>query len=173
MKLRFPPSTGVLAFSFALRTAAASRFVDLNNAAPAFPYTSWVSAAANIQDAVDAAQPGEEILVTNGVYASGGRVVYGALTNRVVLDKAVLVQSVNGPALTVIQGHQVPGSNDGDEAVRCVYLTNGAVLSGFTLTGGAPFSAIQSNLVGLAGSTVASDTNAPGPGPFFYRVGVQ
>ena len=113
-------------------------YVAPGSASPATPYSSWATAARTIQDAVDAASPGDEIVVTNGIYATGGRPVNGyVLTNRVAVDRPVLVRSVNGPVVTVIQGYQVPGTVFGDGAVRCAYLTNGASLSGFTLRGGA------------------------------------
>jgi hypothetical protein len=112
--------------------AAAVRYVSPVSPAPAPPYTTWTSAARNIQDAVDAAGPGDTILVTNGVYATGGRAFITSLTNRVTINKPLVVQSVNGPLVTVIQGNQPIGSN----AVRCVYLTNNATLIGFTLANG-------------------------------------
>lgn len=127
----------VCCFLVSLPASAAVRYVDLNNPNPAAPYTSWTSAATTIQDAVDAAESGETVLVTNGVYATGGRAVHGTMTNRVAVDKPVHLLSVNGPQFTVIQGYQVPGITNGDGAIRCVYLTNGATLSGFTLTNGA------------------------------------
>jgi hypothetical protein len=63
---------------------ATVRYVDVNNASPAPPYTNWATAARVIQEAVDAAAAtGDEIVVTSGIYAAGGRAVSGTTTNRV------------------------------------------------------------------------------------------
>lgn len=121
----------------ALSAPSAVRYVDVRNANPMPPYTNWFSAATTLQDAVDASSAGDEVVVSDGIYQTGGRIVFGSLTNRVAVTKALMLRSVNGPVVTVIQGYQSPGATNGPEAVRCVYLTNGATLIGFTLTGGA------------------------------------
>ncbi len=144
---------------FALNAGAAVLYVDIGSASPTPPYTNWTTAAANIQDAVDAASNGDQILVTNGVYQTGGQVVPGnTLSNRVAVTKAVSVESVNGPDVTAIQGYQVPGTTNDNGAVRCVYLADGAVLSGFTLTNGATLQSVLPD--GFGGGVYCVSTNA-------------
>ena len=110
---------------------AAERYVDRNNLHPESPFLSWAAAATNIQDAVDAADPGDTIWVTNGFYDGGYGLVNVDSTTRVAVTKALTLRSVNGPAATTISG------DIGTTHIRCVYLTNGAALIGFTLRDGA------------------------------------
>ena len=117
--------------------SAVTRYVWQDSPSPGPPYDTWANAAHDMQSAVDMAQTGDTVLVAGGVYATGGRAVSGSLTNRVAIDRAITVESLMGPDVTIIQGHQVPDLTNGDGAIRCVYLTDGASLSGFTLTKGA------------------------------------
>jgi hypothetical protein len=126
--------------------------------APTLPFASWTTAALTIQDAIDAAQPGDTVLVTNGIYATGG-----PLSNRVVIDKAIRVQSVNGAALTTIVGAAGPGGSNGAGAMRCVYVGPDAVLAGFTLTNGhtlTPAEAQNSNLNLYGGGAFCESSGA-------------
>ena len=136
-------------------------YVDLNSANPASPYADWGTAATNIQDAITASAAGDIVLVTNGIYAVGGKSMDGVITNRVSVDKAILVQSLNGPNVTIIQGAWDPTSTNGPGAVRCVWLTNNAILSGFTLRSGATRSPNgSSNPTVDGGGVYATSTNA-------------
>jgi hypothetical protein len=154
---------------------AAVYYVNAGNPAPAAPYNTWASAATNIQDAVNSAGTGDTVLVTNGIYAYGGKSIDGIITNRVSLDKAILVQSVNGPGPTIIQGAWDPTSTNGPGAVRCAWLTNNAILSGFTLTGGATREAYPNQTMeggGVYGNSItATLSNCVITGNFAYYQG--
>lgn len=116
-----------------IHALAATLYVDAKSANPVAPYAGWSTAATTIQDAVDASSDGDLILVTNGVYQTGGQVVYGNAMNRVAVTKPVTVLSVNGPGTTTILGAVYPYFEYG---TRCAYLTNGVTLAGFTLSSG-------------------------------------
>jgi hypothetical protein len=159
--------------TFSFNTSAAVLCVDLNSPNPISPYADWGTAATNIQDAVDAAGDGDRIWVTNGIYETGGRLVFGTTTNRVAINKAVTVQSVNGPAVTVIKGYQIPGTTNGLGAVRCVFLTNGAVLTGFTLTNGATVTGTGGGIMCLSTSAIVSNCVLIGNSANLYGGGVS
>jgi hypothetical protein len=143
-----------------LRASAGTFYVNASNATPVSPFSSWITAATNIQDAIDAAAAGDTVVVTNGVYSFGGKALSG-VTNRVALTKAVIVTSANGYATTVIQGAWDPVFTNGPAAVRCAYLTNGAVLNGFTLENGAtPNGGFGGNVSDSGGGAFCVSTNA-------------
>src|SRR5690606_25616513 len=99
MKIRFSlrfVAAALILCAGGVRLAAADHFVSPIGLHVS-PFTDWNSAATNIQDAIDAASDGDTIWVTNGVYATGGKVMSGDLTNRIALDKPLTVRSVNGP----------------------------------------------------------------------------
>ena len=82
---------------------------------------SWATAKKSIQAAIECARAGDEVVVTNGVYAP-----------IITINAAITIQSVNGAEWTII---------DGGGANRCATLGSNSshtntVLTGFTLTNG-------------------------------------
>jgi parallel beta-helix repeat protein len=137
MKTHLTVFIAVCVMLFAFTAPAATFYVDVNTTNPVPPYADLTTAAAAIPDAVDAATNGDLILVNDGVYQDEFRTnaeLAGLtqqkiwVTNRVMLAKAVTVQSLNGPSAAFINGSGI---------YRCVYVTNGATLNGFTLMNGA------------------------------------
>lgn len=92
------------------------------------PYDTWAKAATSIQPAVTAAAVGDLVLVSNGVYSS-------ATTGYIVtVDKAITLQSLNGPAVTFID--PLVGTTSTDRhSLSLTTAAAGAVVSGFTLQG--------------------------------------
>jgi hypothetical protein len=97
---------------------------------PPVPRTTYVpkNAPDTLQMYIDRANPGDEIVVAPGTYDMGGRQVdqKGPAT-RLVIDKPLTLRSEKGPELTIIAG---------GPATRCIYMTNGVQVIGFTITGG-------------------------------------
>src|SRR5262249_45176162 len=81
----FAAAMAIVCVLLASDAPAAVHYVDVNGAAPVPPYLSWTSAATSIQDAVDVSTNGDLVLVTNGVYAAGGRRWFDSGTNRVTI----------------------------------------------------------------------------------------
>ena len=98
---------------------AATLYVDLNSTAPAAPFDSWATAAPGIQDAVDASNAGDVILIADGHYL---------LSAEISVTKAITIQSVNGSEAVIV---------DGQGAVRCLNLGDSdCVVEGLTITNG-------------------------------------
>lgn len=113
---------------------ADTHYVALFNPTPLSPFTNWSGAANSIQAAIDEASDGDTVLVSNGLYAAGGRMLSGVgPVNRVIVTQNLTIASVNGPSTAAIMGQGPLGTS----AVRCLYLNHpGALVSGFTLTNG-------------------------------------
>lgn len=149
-------SLGLLAcylVSFAFPVFAATHYVDINSSHPTPPYTSWATAATNIQSAVSTTTSGDIVLVNPGVYQTLGAEAPGLIPCLVALTNAITLESASGPAVTFI-GFPAPNGF----RVPCVYMTNGASLSGFTITGGSAYYSIGGGGI-FATSTNATITN--------------
>jgi subtilisin family serine protease len=97
-------------------------YVWPNSPTPLAPYSSWANAAHDIQSAIDAMLDGDSVLVTNGIYP---------VSNQISISIGVAARSVNGPAVTIVDGGYPL------RATRCFYLSHlNALVDGFTITGG-------------------------------------
>jgi hypothetical protein len=125
----------IISLAFSISVSGITRYVNVNNPTPAAPYTNWHTAATIIQDAVDAAVDGDLVLVTNGVYDSGGDIISGRIcSNRVIVTKNIMVKSMNGPQETRILGMPDPVTGGyGTNGVSGVYMGAG-ILCGFTVS---------------------------------------
>ncbi|HEY3761045.1 MAG TPA: choice-of-anchor Q domain-containing protein [Verrucomicrobiae bacterium] len=102
-------------------------YASLSSTNPVAPYTNWLTAATNIQDAVAVAQAGNIVAVDAGVYTNAGVVISGNETNVVALTNGITLLGVYGRQSTIIKGGIL---------TRCAYVGSNSVLSGFTITNG-------------------------------------
>jgi hypothetical protein len=106
------------------------RHVVLNNPRAAPPYDTWANAAADIQTAVNAAQADETVWVSNGTYICRSNSTVDDLTAMITVTRPITIKSMNGPAVTIVDGNYPAFTN------RCFYLRSGAILEGFTIRNG-------------------------------------
>jgi hypothetical protein len=95
---------------------------DVHYVAPAGadvpPYTNWATAAQSIQEAVNAAAPGDTVLLSNGLYTLGSQVIIG---------NPITVTTLQGREHTLIDAN----------AHRAFYVAGvPAVIDGVTVTNG-------------------------------------
>lgn len=114
--------TGLLAMVLSGPALAAARYVNVSNTTPAAPFTTWASAATNLQAAIDEAVSGDEILVAPGVYPTTSGISIPA-------EKTLSLRSTERRAAVM----------DGQGAITILYIdgTN-SVVEGFTLQHGHP-----------------------------------
>ena len=100
-----------------------------------FPFSSYVNAATNINDAVEATLiPGSIVEVDSGIYDSGYRVAGG--TSRVYVSRPVILRGRTGnPNDVVIKGVTNEWENT---RIRAVYLCRQSRIESMTLTDGCP-----------------------------------
>ena len=99
-------------------------YVDVNGTHPVPPFGSWAAAATNIQHAVNAAVPGDTVLVADGTYATGSATNASGAA-RLLVTNAITVRSANGRQSAIL---------DAAGTAVGVYLADGAQLTGFTVT---------------------------------------
>lgn len=136
------------------RILGVSRYVDDDSSFAQPPYTNWSTAASNIQDAIAVCSPGDIVHVNDGLYNQGFAVA--PLDRfRVAITNVILLKSVNGADVTIIEGQ---GPHLSPNAVRGVYMVDGAEIVGFTIRQGhqSRHSFGAQNVSGIAGGGIRS-----------------
>ena len=171
---------------------AATNYVWQDSPSPTPPYTDWTTAAHTLQDAVDAATEGDEIVVTTDEYQGPGfnQFIPWLAQSGLPTDGSADFTDPDGDSLNNWQEWRCGTSPTNALSVlrlltpsaagtnvnvtwqsmspRMYFLersTNLAAIPGFTL--------LATNVPGQAGATTYTHTNAGGTGPLFYRVGGQ
>lgn len=102
-----------------------------------FPAAAFLT----LTNAMAHAVAGDTVKALPGTYDEGGE-VHGAdwvIRSRVVVKSDVTLESTDGPENTIIRGAAATEPDAigcGADAIRCAYVKNRGVISGFTLTGG-------------------------------------
>jgi hypothetical protein len=97
------------------------KYVNASNATPAAPFSTWGTAAVNVQDAIMFANDADTVLVHRGLYKE----------HVDFRGKAIVLSSVDGPNVTTL---------DGDRSGSVVTFSGGegtnSILHGFTIMNG-------------------------------------
>ncbi len=120
------------------------------------PYSSAANAATDIQNAINAAEDGDTVLVDDGVYFP---------PNQLVLTNDIILRSVNGPYKTTIDGsnsHAVVSISEAE-----------AILEGFTITHGDGFwgGGVYVFRTGTVDRCILSENKAVNGGGIFLNEG--
>ncbi len=120
---------GFLSFLFVISYCNADvYYVDASRPDDSGAATNWATAKQTIQAAIDAASFFDTVLVTNGVYNSGGAItVGGSISNRVALTNGITLKAADGCEPII----------DGENSMRCLFMTNSTRIIGFVLRNGA------------------------------------
>ncbi len=167
---------------------ATTRYVDVSNAAPAAPYTSWATAAAAIQPAIAVAASGDEVLVAPGMYLLSGSAVQipidktltlkstqsrAAVIDAQGLSQGLLVYGTNSlvEGFTVRNGRRSFGYGGGIEISRTAVVRDCLVTNNWSSSGGGIMVDGEATNALVEDCTIAGNvaTNGPGGGIVLYN----
>lgn len=149
----------VLHFSI-LPALAVPLYVDINSPSPTSPYSSWATAATELQNALSIATPSQQVWIAEGVYLPGGNrtstflldvdgiSVFGGLTSGMgSLDERDWVAH-----RTVLSGdilsNDVGFSNNSENCYHVMTITSNASLNGLIFVSGNADGTNDNNEVG-------------------------